>query len=145
MSTPQQQSFANHTRWDPIFHFFMAPVALLTVIGTVVHAVRHPGPWNFWVIFAALAATIMLVRLRMYATMVQDRVIRLEERVRLSNLAPEPFRSRVHELTLPQLVALRFASDQEVAALAERALTLNLTSKQIKESIQVWRPDLHRV
>jgi len=145
MPTGNEQSFKSHTRWDPVFHFFAAPVAVATFISAVVHAVRHPGPWTVWVAIAVLAAAVMMVRLRMYALMVQDRVIRLEERLRLASLCSEAFRSRIPELKLAQLIALRFASDGEVAPLAERALASNLTSKQIKEAIQVWRPDPRRV
>jgi hypothetical protein len=145
MPTSEEQSFAKHARWDPIFHFITAPVALLTVLGSIVHAWRHFGIWNLWLIVVAITATVILVRLRMYSLMVQDRVIRLEERLRLTGLSGEPFRSRIPELDLSQLIALRFASDAEAAALAERALNSNLTGKQIKEAIQVWRPDYQRV
>jgi hypothetical protein len=145
MPTSEEQSFAKHARWDPVFHFITAPIALLTVLGSIVHAWRHFGIWNVWLIVVAITATVMLTRLRMYSLMVQDRVIRLEERLRLSSLCGEPLRSRIPELSVSQLIALRFASDAEAAALAERALTSNLTSKQIKEAIQVWRPDHQRV
>ena len=145
MPPSEEQSFAKHARWDPIFHFITAPVALLTVLGSIVHAWRHFGIWNLWLIVVAITATVILVRLRMYSLMVQDRVIRLEERLRLTGLCGEPFRSRIPELDLSQLIALRFASDAEAAALAERALNSNLTGKQIKEAIQVWRPDYQRV
>lgn len=145
MASPNQQNLSNHTRWDPLFHFIAAPVSLLTLIGAIVHAVRHFSIWNVWVVVAVATAVVMLGRLRGYSLMVQDRVIRLEERLRLMGLCGEPLRSRIHELSIRQLTALRFASDAEAAALAERALTSNLTNKQIKQAIQVWRPDEHRV
>ena len=81
----------------------------------------------------------------MYSAKVQDRVIRLEERLRLQSLAPDAFKARIPELTVRQLVALRFASDSEVTALATKALDENLAPKQIKALIQNWRPDFHRV
>ncbi|HXP41918.1 MAG TPA: DUF6526 family protein, partial [Candidatus Acidoferrales bacterium] len=79
------------------------------------------------------------------ALRVQDRVICLEERLRLTTLSPEPLRSRLPELTERQLIALRFSSDAEAPSLAERALTEKLAPRDIKQAIQTWRPDYWRV
>ncbi len=86
-----------------------------------------------------------MFKVRLYSLKVQDRVIRLEERLRLTQLSQEPLRSRIPELTVGQLCALRFASDAEVAKLAERALNEKLSRADIKKAIQTWRPDYWRV
>jgi len=96
-----------------------------------------------FVVAVALASVVFKVRA--YAVKVQDRVIRLEERLRLSTLCSEPLRSRVPELTESQLIALRFASDAEVPKLAERALSEKLSRADIKKAIQTWRPDYWRI
>lgn len=139
------QNLANHTRLDPLFHFFALPVLILTFLATIVREVRAPSYWRLWSIVAAAALLVTLFLARTYAIKVQDRVIRLEERLRLTALANDRLRVRIPELTEGQLIALRFASDSEVATLAERALNEKLSAKQIKSAIQSWRPDYWRV
>ena len=152
MADSKPQSYANHTRFDPPFHFFLLPVFALGIILAVTHFFAHFRESDardnfhaFLIILLAFALAGMLFKTRLYALKVQDRVIRLEERLRLTQLAPESLRSRIPELTESQLVGLRFASDGEVVQLAERALNEKLTQKQIKQAIKNWRPDYWRV
>jgi hypothetical protein len=145
MPERKPQTYANHARFDPLFHYFLAPVLLITVILSIIHLVRHPHVHSAWLVVLSLALLVLATKVRMYALKVQDRVIRLEERLRLTSLLPEPLRWRIGELDVRQLVALRFASDAEVPALVERTLNEKLTQKQIKQAIQTWRPDYFRV
>lgn len=145
MSETKPQTYANHARFDPWYHFFLAPISLIIFIASIVHLVRHPHPWGLVHVVLAFALVVLVVKLRTYSLKVQDRVIRLEERLRLATLLPEPLQSRINELDIRQLIALRFASDAETPALVERALNEKLTQKQIKQSIQNWRPDNFRV
>jgi hypothetical protein len=139
------QTFANHGRLDPLFHFVAAPILILVLIVGLIHFLWHPSFHSGIFFLLAVAALITLTKTRTYALKVQDRVIRLEERLRLTALCPEPMRSRIGELTEGQLIALRFASDGEAAKLAERALAESLPAKDIKKAIQNWRPDYWRV
>ncbi len=145
MSETKPQTYANHARFDPWYHFFLAPIALIILIASIVHLVRHPHPWGVLHVVLAFALFILLFKVRTYSLKVQDRVIRLEERLRLATLLPEPLHSRIGELDVRHLIALRFASDAEIPALVGRALNEKLTEKQIKQAIQVWRPDYFRV
>lgn len=152
MAETKPQTYANHTRFDPLFHFFLAPIFGLALVLTLIHFFAHfshsdsrENTHAFLLILLAVAFIIMLLKIRLYALKVQDRVIRLEERLRLTQLLSEPLRARIPELTEDQLVGLRFASDAELPKLAERALNEKLSRKQIKQAITNWRPDYWRV
>ena len=139
------QNFSNHIRYDPLFHFFILPVFAITLIATIVHLVRRPGLCSAWMVVFMLAAIFALFKVRLYALKVQDRVIRLEERLRLTAVLDASLRPRIGELAEAQLIALRFASDEELPALAARALNEKLAAAEIKKSIQHWRADEWRV
>ena len=139
------QNFSNHTRFDPPFHFFILPVFAITLIATIVHLVRRPGLHSAWLVVFMVAAIAAIFKIRLYALKVQDRVIRLEERLRLATLLDPALRPRIPEFAESQLVALRFASDAELPALAARALNEKLDRAEIKKAIQHWRPDYWRV
>jgi len=152
MAEKKPQTFANHARFDPPFHFFVLPIFALGVIFSLIHFFAHitHGTFRdhfhaFLLILLALALLILAFKVRLYAVKVQDRVIRLEERLRLTTLLSEPLRSRIPELTEDQLIGLRFASDAEIPKLVERTLKEKLSRKDIKKAIQNWRPDYWRV
>lgn len=144
---PEQttQTFANHTRWDPAFHFFAMPVFLITFFLTVWNMIQNFSFASAWTVVLAAAAIVAVFKTRLYALKAQDRIIRLEERLRLATLLPESQRGRISELREGQLVALRFASDAELPALFEKTLAGNLKGGDIKKAIVKWRPDYFRV
>jgi hypothetical protein len=145
MSKSEPQGFKNHARLDPIFHFFLAWISLASIIIAIFYIVHQPGFYSAWLVVVALAVFFALFKLRSYPMKVQDRVIRLEERLRLQALAPAEWHTQIYCLTEDQLIGLRFASDDEVVELANQALEHNLNRKQIKERIMSWRPDGWRV
>jgi hypothetical protein len=140
-----EQTKSNHVRLDPSFHFFLLPVTFLVIVWSVIHAFRHLSTVSAALLLLAVLLLWTALKARSYALRVQDRVIRLEERLRLALLLPAPIHIRIPELTESQLVALRFACDAEVPDLTARALSERLTSKQIKEAIRTWRPDYFRI
>lgn len=145
MSAEGPQSYANHTRWDPLVHFFLLPVLLIAIGLSVWNAIREPGLPSIVLLIVAVCGLLTTLKARLYPLKAQDRVIRLEERLRLATVLPESLRSKIGDLTESQLVALRFASDGELPALVEKILSNNWNSRQIKTAITQWRPDHFRV
>lgn len=145
MAERSPQTLANHVRLDPPYHYFVLPVLAITWIVSIVFAVHHPGFVHIWIVVFNTALIVAVIRSRQYALKVQDRVIRLEERLRLTALLPESQRGQIAKLTEGQFIALRFASDAEVAGLVEQTLSANLRPADIKKAIKNWRPDYGRV
>ena len=142
------QSYKNHSRYDPPMHLFVMPVLLVNLgvsIWIAIHF-RHEFPWlGHWSIVFSLALLILSFKSRINDLKLQNRLIRLEERLRLTSLLPSNQLAHINELTTSQLIALRFASDDEIPALVHKTLTQNLEPKAIKQNITNWRADNHRV
>ncbi len=145
MSNPSTQSLKSHARLDPLYHFFLTWIFMANVVIAIVYAAHHFCFYSVWLVVLAVALFLALFKLRLYPLKVQDRVIRLEERLRLQALAPPEWHAQIYRLTESQLIALRFAGDDEVVELAKHALEHNLTRRQIKERIKSWRADTWRV
>ena len=148
----QPQTYENHGRLHPIFHLVILPLLFINLIVSIVWLVHVTGVGPAWdLVLASMDVVVAVVFIllatvmRVYPMKVQDRVIRLEERLRLYALMPEAWRGRIPELTEDQLIALRFAPDEELPALAQKAITEKLTRKDIKKAINRWRPDYWRV
>jgi hypothetical protein len=139
------QSYKNHARLFPLFHYFVSPVLLLNVLYTIRHVYLRPSVSTAWEVVVAAALVGLALAARVMALTVQNRVIRLEMKLRLQQILPADLFARIGELTPTQLVALRFASDAELADLVRDVLAGKLaTQKAIKERVQNWQPDYLR-
>jgi hypothetical protein len=142
----QSQSYASHRRWIPMWHFFALPVLVINVIVAAVQFYREPRPITAWGIVVAIALAFAIFVSRSMPLRAQDRIIRFEERTRLERLLPSDLRGRIDDLTPSQLIALRFAADDEVPELTRRALAGELADQaDIKRAIRNWRADHLRV
>jgi hypothetical protein len=141
-----EQNFANHVKLVPTFHFFVIPVLTLNFVWSIFKLVDTWFRWDALIgVLTAAALVVLAFRARLFALSVQDHVIRLEERMRLERLLPDDLKARIAEFQPGQLVALRFACDAELPALARKVLNDNLTDrKAIKKMVQTWRPDYLR-
>jgi len=142
----QSQTLASHRRWIPMWHFFTIPVLVANVVVVAIYFARDPRFINGWALVVAIALLIGILLSRNMPLRAQDRIIRLEERSRLERLLPGDLQGRVGELTPSQLIAIRFAADDEVPDLTRRALSGELKSQgDIKRAIRNWRSDHLRV
>jgi hypothetical protein len=143
----QEQSYAKHTKLVPLFHFFLLPLILLTLVGSLVNLYHslgdHERIYNASLITAISVALLLLGFLaRVFALTAQDRAIRAEENMRHYLLAGRPLDTR---LTVKQIVGLRFASDTEFVDLARKAAEGGISPDAIKKSVKFWRPDHDRL
>ena len=139
-----EQSFKSHARFDPSFHFFLAPLNFLILIVAAKSAWTYRDKLHYFFLAIGISLIVMTFKMRLYSLRNQDRLIRLEERSRLYALMPQDC-ATADALTVKQCIGLRFASDEEAPELARAAVRENLTSKQIKERIKNWRADHHRI
>ena len=139
------QTRANHSRFDPAYHCFVVPVLLVNQFASFWHAYKYPGLPSLWLVILSLGLLVLAFKARSYALKVQDRVIRLEERMRINAIVPAALRSGAGDLSEGQLIALRFAPDEELADLVQKASREKLTKDQIKKAIVNWRADDFRV
>lgn len=141
----KQQNYENHSKIDPAYHVGIALLSLMTLILTITFFVKNVGTetlLSFVVLFVVLTIILIGVKLRTYALQLQDRIIRTEECFRYYRLTGKSLDA---SLSLKQMIALRFAPDEEFPGLVERAVTENLPPNEIKKAIQNWRADHHRV
>ncbi len=139
------QSYENHARTVPAYHFVAFPIFAINVGWSAYRAFVSFSFESVLALLVAIALVLFFFLARVFALTVQDRVIRLEMRLRLTQLLPADLRSRVNDFTVAQLVGLRFASDQELPDLARKVLEEKLTDrKAIKQAVRNWQPDLLR-
>jgi hypothetical protein len=140
------QSYERHARFVPLYHYVLFPILLINFLGLAYHAVRDPDLVHLWSVVMAAALILIALFARTFALKAQDRVIRLEERLRLRELLPADLKPRIPELSADQLIALRFASDAELPELTAAVLRDNIRTRDgIKKRIRQWRVDDHRL
>ncbi|MFK7696995.1 DUF6526 family protein [Paenibacillus sp. HJGM_3] len=147
MSAPAPQTYANHRRLHPLFHFVLSLLVVAVLVGSLIYLVRSladNGQVGISLLFMGIACALVILFLlvRSYAAKVQDRAIRAEEQLRHFVLTGRLLDPR---LTMRQIIALRFAGDEEFPALSQRAAEEQLAPDAIKRAVREWRGDYHRV
>ncbi len=146
----EQQNYSNHVRWFPLFHFVLMPLLLLNLLSHIVRlfmAAPESGRKTlaFWVLLS-IVLILMALAARLQSLKAQDRIIRLEERLRYQRLLSADVAEKASDLAVGKIIALRFASDAELPNLVNQVLEGKLTKpKEIKMAVKDWRPDYHRV
>ena len=139
---PKQQTYANHIRWYPLVHFVIQPLLIINLVYQSVRLYQEPSWDRGFLVMLSLLFIMMVIASRLQSLRVQDRVIRLEERLRFRELLTEEGQGHTSMLPLSNLLALRFASDEELSGIVDQIATGKLkTSKEIKMAIQNWRAD----
>ena len=143
---PETQNYKNHTRFHAPFHFVLSPLLLFHLIYQIVRLVQEPNFDRAEMVLLAVGLIIMQFLVRLNALRVQDRVIRLEEQLRYERVLPAELAARAADLPLNNILALRFASNDELPELVRRTLAGEFQKgAEIKRAVKSWRGDYLRV
>ena len=145
MADHPTQNLKNHAMFDPPFHYFLLPVLLLGLVKAGWDLYQGVNLNSIFNLIWTLGIIVLAFKARLYALRVQDRLIRLEEQLRMQRVLPPAMQSKVAQLSEDQFVGLRFASDAELPGLVEQTLAQGWKRADIKKAIQNWRPDFFRV
>jgi hypothetical protein len=141
----KEQSYANHRRVFPIYHLFAFPILAINVVVAIAYFVDHPSWLSGWLVLLSMALAAGLIAVRASILIVQNRLVGLEMRLRLTAILPPELRARIGDLTLRQIIGLRFAGDGEIPDLVTRCIAGELkTADDVKRQIRDWRPDFVR-
>lgn len=142
MAESKPQTYENHARFVPTYHVVAFVFLVINAIWSIFRLIREPSFDTAVNLLLAAALLLLFFHLRVFPLTVQDRVIRLEMRLRLERVLPADLQARIGELTTGQLVALRFAGDAELPELVREVLDGKLAGrKEIKLKIKDWQPD----
>ena len=145
MPEKKPQNYDNHAKFIPIFHYFALPLLLINFFGALFRVTQGMTVYSLNELGLAISLIVVAVFTRLFALKAQDRVIRLEEQLRRQVLLPDALKERANRLTMGQIVALRFASDEELVNLTRDALDNSRSPKALKQAVKHWRPDYDRV
>ncbi len=145
MSEKKPQNYKNHAKFIPVFHYIALPLLLINFLAALFRLTQNINFYALNDLGLAVALIIVAVFTRLFALKAQDRVIRLEEQLRIQALLPDALKTDAGRLTMGQIVALRFASDEELAELTQDALDHNTSPNALKQAVKNWRPDYNRV
>ncbi len=140
------QTYATHRKFVPLYHYVVLPILLLNVLFMAYHVVIDPSLFDAWALLMAVALFLAALFGRVFALGAQDRVIRMEERLRMRELLPQELKARIHDFSKEQVIGLRFASDAELPDLAATVLRDNIQKRDdIKKMVKQWRTDTHQL
>lgn len=146
MATESGQQFSNHAQWTPGYHFFAAPLSLGYMVWSIMRLVKTPNVDTAYAMLGSLAIVGAIAMVRLSPLRAQDRIIRLEERLRLTRVLPADLQPHIDRIRPGQLIALRFAPDAEVVDLARKVIANPaMTAKEIKAEVKNWKADYFRV
>jgi len=146
MAKKTAQTYQNHAQLIPLYHYVALPVLLINALWALYQLTQGVGGESIIALAVAVALLLIAFYARVFALAAQDRIIRLEEQLRLQALLPDDLQARINDHTTEQLIGLRFASDGELPALSRKVLDNDIADrKTIKQLVQSWRPDYQRV